>query len=132
MQQTILLDTHVIIWLYESRKKFGPEAMRLLESSNQSLAVSYISLMEIAIKNATGKLKYEDEIFDDLAELGIEVIAPSRELLSRYRIFSPANKDPFDNLIIATALAQKSALMTSDRQILDTKSKGLKLLDANK
>ncbi|MGH7195861.1 MAG: type II toxin-antitoxin system VapC family toxin [Candidatus Saccharimonadales bacterium] len=128
----ILLDTHVVIWLYKNHNRIGKNAIVSLESTSQQLAVSYISIMEMAIKNATGKLNYDDKLWDDLAGQGIAVIQPNRLTVNKYQIFSPENKDPFDNLLIATALENGYSFMTADRKILSIKTRGLKLIDGTK
>ncbi len=132
MRSIILLDTHVVIWLYENRANLGSHAVQLLENKDQPLAISYISLMEMAIKNATGKLHYEDKVFDDFVEQDIQLLMPDRALLSNYRIFNPDNKDRFDNLLIATALDNRYALMTTDHKILAAKIPRLRTIDASK
>jgi PIN domain nuclease of toxin-antitoxin system len=132
MHSTILIDTHVVIWLYENRARIGRDALRLLDDTDQSVAVGYISLMEMAIKNAADKLHYDDKIFDDLAAVNIQIAMPGRITLSKYQIFSLDNKDPFDNLLIATALENKYAFMTADNKILSAKIPGLRTIDATK
>ena len=62
--------------------------------------------------------------------MGIELLLPSQKTLDGYRIFKPSNKDPFDNALIVSAINEGCFLLTSDPKILETRSKGLKLLDA--
>jgi PIN domain nuclease of toxin-antitoxin system len=133
MGKSILIDTQVLVWLFQDRTKIGVQALACLEAANQPVAVSYISIMEIVIKEAAnGKLHYDDKVFDDLALLDIEVITPSRPLLQYYHIFSPDNKDPFDNLLIATALEQGCDFMTTDHKILGARIPELGVIDAAK
>ncbi|MGH7236974.1 MAG: type II toxin-antitoxin system VapC family toxin [Candidatus Saccharimonadales bacterium] len=133
MQPTILLDTQVLIWLLEDDAKLGQQNRQLVLAKQQTIAASYFSLLELTFKTASGKLKtYDIELKDYLQKTGIDLILPTGSELHYYRIFSPENKDPFDNLLIATALENGYSFMTADRKILDTKTRGLKLIDATK
>lgn len=75
-------------------------------------------------------MTYDDSVLDDLSAMDIELVLPVREHLRGYRVFNPANKDPFDNILIAVALSEECEFVTSDGKILATSIEGLKLVDA--
>jgi len=127
---TILIDTQVLVWLLNSDKNIGPSALKYVSNPENRVLVSYFSLFEITIKASIGKMIYDDSVIDDFSRMGIELVAPQREHLQYYRVFSQNNKDPFDNVLMAVALAEKCELMTSDGKILSTTVKNLKLINA--
>ena len=62
--------------------------------------------------------------------MGIRLLPANRSALKHYQIFNRANKDPFDNLLLAVAKAGGYQFITSDRVILKTVPAGIKLFDA--
>lgn len=89
--------------------------------NNPNLFVSMVSLWEVAIKQATGKLSMSREPLDwyehllenhQLSEHGI-----TRVDIATAAALPPIHKDPFDRLIIATAITQNLTIITSDRTI---------------
>ena len=75
-------------------------------------------------------MKYDNSIPNDLPERGLALLMPRESALASYRIFNPDNKDPSDNALLAIALNEKLALVTSDPKILTVTEPGLKLIDA--
>lgn len=128
----IIVDTQVFAWIVEANSRLGTEAYRAIKDTSNELYISYFSFFEMTIKASIGKLKYEDSILDDLPVMGIELILPDTKELRDYHVFAPNNKDPFDNVLIATALNKKLIFMTSDQKILRTNVDGLRLMDATK
>lgn len=127
----LLLDTHVVVWLFQDRSRIGREATALLADAGNEVAVSYFSVMEIVFKAGAGKTHYDDVIFDDLAKVNIAILMPDRKVLESYRIYKEQNRDPFDNLLITTAILKNHTLLTADRKILATRAVGLRVLDAH-
>lgn len=129
---TILIDTQVLIWLGDGSPRLGAKARTMLDDRTHNILVSYFSFFEVAIKATTGKLIYDDSVFDDMAAAGIMVVYPSRELLQAYRIQNPNNKDPFDNILLALAEIEQCAFMTSDHKILTAQPTNISLIDARR
>jgi PIN domain nuclease of toxin-antitoxin system len=92
--------------------------------------VSIFSLFELAVKAASGKMeKYNAELVEDnLQTMGLGLLK-NASVLTKYKVFNPKNKDPFDNALIATAVEYGVTLVTADSKILSTKVEGLKLMD---
>lgn len=83
----ILLDTQIIIWLFKQSNKISDQVQAIVDNSAQPVAVSYVSLMEMAIKHGAGKLDYSDTVFEDLAMLDIALLMPGRSEFRQYRVF---------------------------------------------
>lgn len=127
----ILLDTQVLIWLSSGSSKLGSHSLNQLRDPGNELYLSYFSLFELSVKAAVGKMQpYEASSIEALAAANINLVMPTVETLQHYRVYNKDNGDPFDNILIATALAHGYILMTSDQKILGTKISGLKLLNA--
>jgi PIN domain nuclease of toxin-antitoxin system len=78
--------------------------------------LSVASLIEIAIKNAIGKLEMsEDETNRAIRELRITLLP--FEARQAFELFSlpMLHRDPFDRMILATAIAEKLPIVTGDR-----------------
>lgn len=116
----IVLDTHVMVFDALKPARLSARARKELEqaATNQELACSDISLWEIAMLIARGRLEPGMDanrfIEDLIASRSIEVMAitPQIAVLSQSDAF--AHGDPADRLIAATALFYRAPLVTSD------------------
>jgi len=89
--------------------------------------LSAASLIEIAIKNAAGKLSMpEEETSLAVQELRVEILA--FEPAHAFAMFSLPmhHRDPFDRMILATAIAEKLPIVTGDRMF--RRYSGVKIL----
>jgi PIN domain nuclease of toxin-antitoxin system len=116
-----LLDTNAFLWMSFQSSMIGAEAREALTEGVRF--VSVVTIAEIAIKSALGKLTLpapfhtdfeaavqgllEDEVVD-LLPLELAVVAKLRHLPLYHR-------DPFDRMIIAQALESGLAVATRDR-----------------
>ena len=121
----VLLDTQAVLAAY-----FGNlprKIMELLEESETERLISSVSIMEVALKNSVGKLKMgEAEMREAIDDLLLTTV--SFEPRHAHRMFSlpPHHRDPFDRMIIATALEDGVPLIGADRQL--KRYKGLKVI----
>lgn len=116
----VLLDTHAILWFINGDHQLSVKARQIVENTENQILISAISLFEIAIKLKLNKLtlqKSMEEIFVDINTAGIETL-PIREIqLLQYQVLPmhSEHRDPFDRLIIATAISEKAAIIGIDR-----------------
>jgi PIN domain nuclease of toxin-antitoxin system len=111
----LLLDTVAFIWALESPERIPRKARAALEKSDAVLEISAISLSEIAIKSAIGKLSlFEQDVRAGIADLRLRVLPYTA--VHALRLFSLPlhHTDPFDRQIIAQALAEDISVITSD------------------
>ena len=96
---------------------FSRKVRSLLAGPENELLISSTSILEIAIKHARGKIDMPEKVVHQAVEdLGVAVMA--FEPRHAYQLFSlPTHHwDPFDRMIIATALAENVPLIAGDRQ----------------
>lgn len=128
---TVLIDTHILIWMINGDKRLGQRALDLVitEGSRDRLVVSAISFWEIATLKRKGRLSLNVSlawIYRDLFHQG-----PLREEpvtgpvgYEAGNLPAPLHGDPADRLIVATARLNGWQLATRDRQILDYGDRG--------
>jgi PIN domain nuclease of toxin-antitoxin system len=115
----ILLDTCALIWLNDDRSKFSKKVISLITDNLDSLFVSSISFMEIGIKSQKDKLHIPgslEEWSNSIVETySLNVIPVSRDIAVKAPMLPDVHKDPFDRIIIATAIVNKMKIITADK-----------------
>jgi len=113
----LLLDTHILLWYLEGHPNL-PETQRLkIEDRRNQVAVSAVSLWEMTIKIAIGKLALMDDlatIENTLLRQGIHILPIQTAHLQCLLSLPFHHRDPFDRLIIAQALAEEMTLVSDD------------------
>ena len=66
----LLLDTHVLLWALAGDPKLGGDARLAVADPRNDVFVSAVSVWEIAIKRALGKLKVPDSLVATIAGTG--------------------------------------------------------------
>ncbi len=119
----ILLDTCALLWLTQDPGKLSPAAQTAIRQHSDELAVSPISLWEIALKHDLGQLKLTQKISLEewypavITSYGLhEFPLDAQTLLTSLRL-PPIHKDPCDRMIIATALRHNAHIITADQII---------------
>ena len=122
----LLLDTHVWIWLVNG----GPEPLQAgaadairRASAGSALAVSAISVWEVAMLEAKGRLQLQMDCLEWVSEAtrrsGVRILPLSPEIaVASTRLPGEWHGDPADRIIAATARHESAALVTRDRALL--------------
>jgi PIN domain nuclease of toxin-antitoxin system len=111
----LLLDTVTFLWGVSSPAQLSRRAMSALRNESTVREISAISLSEIAIKSAKGKLTLgQDDLYAGIASLRLRVLPYTAEHAFRLFDLPPHHADPFDRQIIAQALAEGIPVVTSD------------------
>lgn len=115
-----LLDTHTFIWSVMDSNKLSEKAKNIIEDSENEIFVSGISFWELAIKTQLGKMKFENfnilHLPNIATQYGFSVFTPTAY---DYVTFSELpvvenHKDPFDRMLIHTALRNNLILLSKD------------------
>lgn len=123
----LLLDTVVLIHAVESPERLSKRAIAALENKENVLELSAVSLSEIAIKTALGKLRLSGAVARQAVEdLDVRILPYTADHTFRLFDLPLHHGDPFDRQIIAQALSEKIPVVTSDEKF--SLYKGLKLI----
>jgi PIN domain nuclease of toxin-antitoxin system len=128
---SVLLDTHVLVWHMEGSKKIGKWAQAAVEKAAESDAalVSAITPWEIALLVSKGRLKLGadvmDWLHDALANPGLHVAPLEPEIaVASTRLPFDIHADPADRILVATARHLGATLVTTDQALLELSKKG--------
>lgn len=115
MSVRFLLDTAILIWATESPDRLTRRATAALKDKGNVLELSAVSLSEIAIKQACGKLAFPSSLVRQaLKELDIRILPYTADHVFLLFDLPLHHRDPFDRQIIVQALAEKIAVVTPD------------------
>jgi PIN domain nuclease of toxin-antitoxin system len=113
----ILIDTSVLIFAALEPSRLTKNAFSILADSENTPEFSTVSIAEIALKNATGKLIFSSiDLQHALDDLKIRVLPFTADHAFRLFVLPLHHRDPFDRQIIAQSLQEKIPLMSSDRK----------------
>ena len=123
----VLLDTVAFIYALASPGRLGKRAAAALDHPENIIELSTISLAEVAIKVQSGKLDLPaDRVLEAIADLDLRILPYSAEHAFRLFGLPLHHRDPFDRQIIAQALSEEIAVMTSDEAF--RRYEGLKVI----
>lgn len=117
-EQRFLLDTQILIWSAIDPSKLNAEVSKILERPESNLVVSSVSIAEMEIKIALGKLELPGSPTELCKQLAATELELNWKHSSGLASLPPIHKDPFDRLLIAQAIAEDIAFITSDDYIL--------------
>jgi PIN domain nuclease of toxin-antitoxin system len=100
-----LLDTHVFLWTIVDPKRLSEKAISLIENNEHTIFISAVSLWEISLKYALGKLNLiglePNGLLNQARDLGFDLIPLSPELAaSHYKLNNNWHRDPFDRMLV--------------------------------
>jgi PIN domain nuclease of toxin-antitoxin system len=111
----LLLDTHCLLALLSSDYTLSPDARAAIERPDAQLVVSVVSVWEIAIKRAIGKLQAPADVIERVEGAGAEMLTITARHVQATGELPMHHRDPFDRLLIAQAKLEGCAIITSDR-----------------
>lgn len=118
MQDRILLDTHVAVWVAGRPGRLGPKTKKLIQTA-QDVSVSSISIAELNMKAMLGGITTPSDLSQQFESANIQVSEFTSDAADEIlRFGSLAKHDPFDRLILAQASATGAKLITADRTLL--------------
>ena len=113
-----LIDSHVLLWLLENSPQLSTTAKDIIQ--NQDLAISIASLWEIEIKRSIGKLQVPfipTQLAKICTDRDIQIVPVTPAELDVLGNLPFIHRDPFDRIIISTALSKGYPLLTHDDNI---------------
>ena len=115
----LLIDTQILIWFLEGNRQLPEKLHNLIRDASNEVIVSRASLFEIAIKLKIGRLTLKrglEGLIQDCQTEHISVLSiDDQHVLTYNKIpFYADHRDPFDRLLLATALAEKMPILSAD------------------
>lgn len=127
-----LLDTHSFLWALFSPEKLSRSVRDTIKDRDNEIAISVISLWEISLKYALGKLELHNSDPEDMPgaalEMGIDLITVDpKEAASFHNLQRLPHKDPFDRFLVWQAIQGNMILISKDRSLRDYCRYGLRI-----
>jgi PIN domain nuclease of toxin-antitoxin system len=114
----LLLDTHAFLW-WDSNDTQLPTALHsAIASPSNEVFVSAVTVWEIAIKRALGKLIFGRALGKAMEGHGFRPMPITVEHAEWAGTLPQVHRDPFDRLLVAQAQLEGLVLVTVDEQIL--------------
>ena len=129
----LLLDTCAFLWALQEPQRLSRPARRALEQAENDVVVSVVSFWEISIKSSLGKLPLEGGSPANMpsyaTDAGFDILPldPDTAATSSRLTRLPHHRDPFDRMLVWTALRHDLHLVSRDRMMADHTSEGLRI-----
>jgi len=118
MSQIIVLDTHIWLWYINGNNEQLPAGWLTRIESADAPGVASVSCDKITLAHQRQRLELPPPLVawfaDALGSAGIQLFPLTPTIACRATALSPIHKNPFDCLIIATALVLKAMLASID------------------
>ena len=115
-----LLDTHAALWFFGGQEKLSPTALGVVRDPATEKCISIASAWELAIKIGTSKLQFEggiSEFFRVIEKNGFGLLAITAEHVRCLETLPLLHRDPFDRILIASAMTEGMSLISADEDI---------------
>lgn len=118
----LLLDTHAAVWLLQGDSRLGAGARRALLSAAEPPCVSGIVLLEVSLLIGSGRIGTEITPIAFLRrfEAHLQVLPIGADIAAVVPELPLPHADPFDRVIVATAIKHQLPLVTRDRAIRES------------
>lgn len=116
---TLIIDTHIFLWLITGERKFSRETLSTLANTSNVVYFSAASAWEIAIKRELGKLEAPDSLLTEVSRMGFTPLPITLKHAEGVANLLPIHRDPFDRLLISQALVENAVLVTVDQNIVN-------------
>ncbi|MFI5029253.1 MAG: type II toxin-antitoxin system VapC family toxin [Reyranellales bacterium] len=133
---TLLLDTQALIWVVQDNPSLGRRARRACDAAlaTAELAVPTVAFFELGELLKRERIKSQLSVRDwraRILSLGVREVPLLAESAMRATDLANPPGDPFDRLIVGTALVEQATLLTADQSILSWPG-GLERQDATR
>ena len=115
-----LLDTHTVLWSFNEVGKLSKTALDVINDPASKKYVSIASAWELAIKISTGKLVFDggtDLFYRTAREYGFGLLPIKRSHIKTLETLPLLHRDPFDRILVASAMAEEMSLITADENV---------------
>jgi PIN domain nuclease of toxin-antitoxin system len=125
----LLLDTHAFIWWDKEPNQLSGRAARAINRSSSEVFLSVVSLWEMSVKAAAGKLQLRmtvREIIEDQQERNaLRLLAVEPAHVWALDALPGTRGDPFDRMLAAQAAHEGMMLVTRDPRMRELRVRTL-------
>jgi PIN domain nuclease of toxin-antitoxin system len=113
---SLLLDTHVALWAITGDATLGDELLDRLRH-DPDIFLSPVSLWEITIKQAAGKLAGPPDLAEQVRDMGFTDLPVTHAHAIAAGRLPAHHRDPFDRMLVAQATVEGMTLASRDSSI---------------
>ncbi len=119
----LLFDTHTFLWWTDQQQGLSPRVIALCQNSDNTLLLSVVSIWEMQIKTQSGKLKlskpFREFVEKEIQRNEMAILPVALDHVLTLESLPLHHRDPFDRLLVAQAISENAALLSSDRKLTD-------------
>jgi PIN domain nuclease of toxin-antitoxin system len=117
----VLLDTCTLLWMASDADQLSATARELIVAPANELVVSTVSVWELALKCALGRVRFDRSLDEWTADVREEYgLRPlpigDAEALHLLRLPN-LHRDPFDRMLVAQAIVHGLTILTPDAAV---------------
>ena len=114
--RTHVTDTHALVYFLLDPEKLGRRAREVFESPNSQVHIPTMALLEVKYLIEIGRLETSiEEVLAFVESSQNFHIQPFDSVALRHSLAIEGQRDPFDRIILSTAMSLKLPLITRDR-----------------
>jgi PIN domain nuclease of toxin-antitoxin system len=116
----LLLDTHILLWGAVEPERLSRVASSLIDSPDNEIVFSALSLWEVAIKAGKGRDDFGIDVSSlrrSLFDNNYAELAVTGAHAAALAGLPPIHRDPFDRMLVAQAIVEGLTLLTSDPMV---------------
>lgn len=125
----LLLDTCTFLWLISGSPKLSEPAEDAIRDSDNEVFLSVVSVWEIGVKNALGRLPLPappEQFVPEMRESHLLTTLPlDEESTLQLGHLPDLHQDPFDRMLVCQALQHHLVLATPDESIRQYSARSL-------
>jgi PIN domain nuclease of toxin-antitoxin system len=130
-----LLDTHYMLWALTDTSKLSTKVRDVITHPDNRIVISTISFWEVSLKASIGKIEImgfaPEDLPDACTQMGFDIVSlASGESSSYHKLRGRYHKDPFDRMLIWTAICNGYTLISADSHVKKYTSEGLRIMSA--
>jgi len=110
----ILLDSHALLWWMDDPSRIRSAARAEISHPRNEVFTSAVSIWEIGLKCAKGKLRIPENFADFLPANGIQILPFTGAHAQASIQLPPHHGDPFDRALIAQCQIESLTFATRD------------------
>lgn len=115
-----LLDTHVLVWLFEGNPRLPVNVRALYEARENEVLFSTASVWELAIKLSIGKLGLATSLpqfMKSVVARGVRLLDIGVEHAVLVEMLPFHHRDPFDRMLVAQSKHEGAHIISGDAQL---------------